>query len=231
MKEVNNFDVIINVIPNGLEKYMAFIINRNLVFIDSMQFMNFSIDSLVRSLVDEDFKYLSKEFKEFRDKDLKLFKEKAVYLYAYMNSFKKFNETELPSKDKFFSSLTNENISEKDYEKAKDIWNTFNIKNLGEYHELYLKTDVLLLYDVFEKFINTCLNYYGLDPCHYFSSSALAWGARLKMIGIELELISDIDMYLFIEIAMRRRISYIAKRCSKANNKHMKDYDNTEEIS
>ena len=229
MKERNNFDVIIDAIPNGLEKCMAFIINRNLVFIDSMQFMNSSLDSLVRNLVDEDFKYLSKEFKEFKDKDLKLLKEKGVYPYEYMNSFKKFNETELPSKNKFFSSLKHEDISGKDYEKAKDIWNTFNIRNLGEYHDLYLKTDVLLLCDVFEKFINTCLNYYGLDPCHYFSSPGLAWDAMLKMARIELELISDIDMYLSIEIAMREGISYIAKRCSKANNKYMKDYDNTEE--
>ena len=91
-----------------------------------------------------------------------------------MNSFKRFNETELPSKDKFFISLKNENISEKDYSRAKNIWNTFNIKNLGEYHELYLKTDVLLLCDVLEKFISTCLNYYGLDPCHHFSSPGLS---------------------------------------------------------
>ena len=82
-----------------------------------------------------------------------------------MNSFKKLNETKLPSKSKFFSSLKDKNISEKDYEKAKNIWNTFEIKTLGEYHDLYLKTDVLLLCDVFEKFINTCLNYYGLDSC------------------------------------------------------------------
>ena len=145
MKEINNFDVIIDVIPDGLEKYIAFIINRDLVFIDSMQFMKLSLDSLVKNLVDEDFKYLAKEFEEFEHKDLKLLKEKGVYPYEYMSSFKKFNETELPSKNKFFSSLKNEDIGEKDYEKAKVIWDTFDIKNLGEYHDLYLKTDVLLL--------------------------------------------------------------------------------------
>ena len=186
MKEINNFDVIIDAIPNGFEKYMAFIINRNLVFIDSMQIMNSSLNSLVKNLVDDHFKYLSKEFKEFKDKDLKLFKEKGVYPYEHMNSFEKFNETELPSKGKFFSSLKNEDISEEDYEKAKDIWDTFNVKDLGEYHDLRLKTDVLLLYNVFEKFINTCLNYYGLYPCHYFSSPGLAWDAMLKMTKIEL---------------------------------------------
>ena len=73
------------------------------------------------------------------------------------------------------------------------------MKTLGEYHDLYLKTDVLLLVDVFEKFINTCLNYFGLDPCYYFSSPGLSWDAMLKMTKVELELIIDIDMHLFIE--------------------------------
>ena len=75
--------------------------------------------------------------------------------------------------------------------------------------------------DLFEKFINTCLKYYGLDPCHYFSRLGLSWDAMLKMTGIELKLISDIDMHLFIEKGMRVGISYIAKRYSKANNKYM----------
>ena len=82
----------------------------------------------------------------------------------------------------------------------------------------------MLLCDVFEKFINTCLNYYGLDPCHYFSSPGLSWDAMLKMTGIELELINDTDMHLFIKKGMRSAISYIAKRLSKANNKHVKNY-------
>ena len=172
--------------------------------------------------------YLSKEFK---GKYLKVVKEKDVYPYEYMDSFKKFNKSELPSKDKFFSSLKDEDISENEYSRAKHIWNTFNIKNLGEYHDLYLKTDVLSLCDVFEKFINTCLNYYVLDPCHYFSSPGSSWDAMLKMTKIELELINDINMHLFIEKGMRGGISYIAKRYSKANNKYTKDYDNSEETN
>ena len=97
------------------------------------------------------------------------------------------------------------------------LGNMFKMNTVGDYHDLYLKADVLLLADVFEKFINTCLEYYGLDPCHYFSSPGLSSDAMLKMTKIELELISDIGMYLFIEKGMRGGISYIAKRHSKAN--------------
>ena len=226
IKEISNFDVSVDVIPNGLETYMAFIVNRNLVFTDSAQFINFSLDSLVGNLVDEDFKCLSEECE---GECLKLVKEKGVYPYEYMDNFKKFDETELPSKDKFFSSLRGENISERDYERAKNVWKYFDIKNLGEYHDLYLKTDVLLLCDVFEKFISTCICYYGFDPCHYFRAPGLAWDAMLKMTGIELELIDDIDIHLFIEKGMRGGISYIAKSCRKANNKYMKDYDDSNE--
>ena len=103
---------------------------------------------------------------------------------------------------------------------------------IGDYHDLYLKTDVLLLADVFEKFINTCLDYHGLDPCHYFPSPGLSWDAMLKMTTIELELrirAIEIDMHLFIEKGMRGSISYINKRHSKSNNKYMKCYDRSEE--
>ena len=222
IKAISNFDVNVDVIPVGLEKYMAFIVNRNLIFIDSIQFMNSSFDSLVKKLVDEDFKCLSKEFE---GEYLKVVKEKGVYPYECMKSFKKLGETELPSKDMFFSSIRGEDTGEKDYERARSVWNTFCIKNLGEYHDLYLKTDVLLLCDVFEKFVSTCLEYYGLDPCHYFNAPGLAWDTMLKMTGVELELIDDIGMYLFTGKGMRGGISYIAKRYSKANNKYMKDYD------
>ena len=91
------------------------------------------------------------------------------------------------------------------------------MKNVGDYHDHYLKKDVLLLADVFEKFIDTCLKVYVLDPCHYFSSRGLSWDAMLNITGI--------DMYLLIEKGLRGGISYIAKRYSKANNKYMKNYD------
>ena len=224
IKEIGTSDVKTSVILNGLEKYVAFTINRNLVFIDSMQFMNSSLDSLVKDLSDNDFKYLSEEFSgEF----LQLVKQKGVYPFEYMNSFKKFSENKLPDRCKFFSSL--KDVCIKDYLKADNIWNEFKMNTMGDYHDLYLKTDVLLLADVFEKVINTCLDYYGLDPCHYFTDPGLSWDAMLKITKIELDLISDIDMYLFIEKGMRGGISNIAKRHNKANNKYMECYDRSEE--
>ena len=96
---------------------------------------------------------------------------------------------------------------------------------MGDYHDHYLKKDVLLLADVFEKFISTCIKHYKLDPCHYFSSPGLSWAAMLKMADVKLEKISNIDKYLFIEKGSRGGISYIAKRYAKANNKYMNDYD------
>ena len=118
-------------------------------------------------------------------------------------------------------------MSDEEYLTCNKIWNKFNMENMGDNRDHYLKKDVLLLVDVFEKFISTCLRFYQLDPCHYFSSPGLSWDAMLKLTGIELEKISDIDMYLFIEKGLRGGISYIAKRYSEANNKYMKNYDFT----
>ena len=138
-----------------------------------------------------------------------------------------FFDGKLPDRCEFFSFLKDKCISEQDYLHAIDVWIMFKMNTMSNYHDLYLKTDVLLLADVFEKFINMCLQHYGLDPCHYFSSSGLSCDAMLKMTEIELELISNIDMYVFVEKGMREGISYIAKRSNKASNKYMKYYDDS----
>ena len=172
---------------------------------------------------DKDFKHL---LQECGGNLLELVKQKGVYLHEYMGSFKNFSNDKLPDRCKFFSSLKDECISEKDYLHAIDVWIMFKMNTMGDYHDLYLKADFLLLADVCEKFIKTCLKYYGLDPCHYFSFPGLNWDAMLKMTKIELKLISNIDSYLFVEKGTRGGISYIVKRFSKAINKYMKSYDN-----
>ena len=153
-----------------------------------------------------------------------------------MNSFEKFNEEKLPARKYFYSStkdgkigddgkISDGHISVKDYLTCEKIWDTFIMNSMGDYHDRYFLKNVLLLADVFEKFIATCLKFYGIDPCHYFSSPELSWEAMLKMTGVKLEKVSDIDKYLFIEKGLRGGIPYIAKWYAKANNKYMNDYD------
>ena len=213
----------INVIPNNIEKYMAFMLGEHLVFIDSLQFMSSSLDKLISNLPNDAFKYTSEEIKN--GKNVELMKQKGVYPYDYKDSFNRFSEKKLPNEDDFYSILNDKHISHMQYVHAIKVWNTFKLKNMGEYHDLYLKSDVLLLADVFENFRKTCMQYYELDPCHYFTSSGLSWDAMLKMTDIKLELITDVDMFQFIEKGMCGRVSYIANRYGKANNKYMKKYD------
>ena len=161
---------------------MAFILNKNLVFVRSMQFMNSSLEKIVKNLSDCDFKYLNQEF---GSKNLELLKQKDAYPYEYMDIFKRFSEKKLPGKECFYSSVkdgtTGDNgetldghISDEDYLMCKEICNEFNMKNMSDYHDHYLKKDDLLLADVFEKFTDTCLEFYNLDSCHYFSSPGLS---------------------------------------------------------
>ena len=213
----------INVIAQNAEKYMAFYIGKHLSFIDSFAFMSSSLDKLAGNLEDRDFIYTKDYFTD--PVQFNLMKRKGVYPYDYMDSFSKFNDRELPKREDFYSLLRGENISEDDYSHAQNVWNTFNLQNMGEYHDLHLKTDILLLTDVFENFRKTCLTYYKLDPLHYISSPGLAWDAMLKMTGINLELITDIVMQLFNEKGLRGGISYIAHRHAEANNKYMKNFD------
>ena len=172
---------------------MAFFLNKNLVFIDRMQFMISSLNKLVKNLSDNDFKYLTEEF---GSKHLELLKQKGTYPYEQMDSFRRFNEEKLSDKECFYRSVKKNN---KEYWTCKKIWKEFGMKNMGDYHDHYLKIDVLLLADVFEKFIDTCMKFYLLDPCHYFSSPELSWDMMLKMTEIELEKILDIKMHLFNE--------------------------------
>ena len=149
MPKIGKFDVIVNLIPNGLEKYMPLTINKNLVFIDTMQLMNSGLDALVNNLADNDFKYLSHKF---NGEQLNLKKQKGVYPYEYINSSEKFSEDKLPDKCEIYSSLKDGCISKKYYLHAVNFWNEFKMKSSGDYLDLYLKADVLVLTDVFEKF-------------------------------------------------------------------------------
>ena len=154
---------------------------------------------------------------------------KGVSPYEYMDSWERFNETSLPSKKEFYSNLNMEDIDEIDYRHGNNVFKSFKLENLGDYHDL--KSDTLLLADVFENFRDICLKEYELDPAHFVSLPGLAWQACLKKTNIELELLTDYDMLLMVEKGIRGGTCHSIQRYAKANNKYMKNYNNNEESS
>ena len=171
---------------------------------------------------------------KFCDNDLDKFimlLRKGAYPYEYMEGWDKFNEKIIPGKELFYSNLTLENISETDYAHANNVFKKFNINNLGEYHDLYVRSDTLLLADIFENFRQSCLKNYELDPAHFVSLPGLAWQACLKKTNVELELLTDYDMLLMVEEGIRGGICHAIQRYAKANNKYMNDYDRKKKSS
>ena len=245
IKNLGYTDGNIDCIPNNEEKNISFTkntvtgsytnkegktkpIKHKIRFIDSFKFMSTSLDNLVNNLPDDAFNNLERYYKEEK---LSLVKGKGFYPYEYMDSLERFKENKLPPKEAFYSRLTGEGISNEDYERVKKVWKVFGMKTLQDYHDLYNVTDVLLLADVFENFRNICLDNYKLDPAHYFTAPGLAWDACLKITGVELELLSDIDMLLMIEKGIRGGVSMISNRHGKANNKYMGKSFNEKEPS
>ena len=185
--------------------------------------MSSSIAELVENLSPSDFKNIDGVIKD----NTSLLRRKGVYPYDYVNSIKKLKETKLPPKEAFYSKLDEEEISDEVYQHAHNVWNTFNCQTIQDCHDLYLKSDVLLLADVFEKFRKTCLNHYKLDPFHYYTSPGLAWDSCLKQTKQELQLLTDYDMLMMFEKGIRGGMTHISKRYAEANNEYMKDFDKT----
>lgn len=235
MTELGKFkEYDISVIPTTMEKYITFKIHKQdcpvqLVFLDSLQFLLYSLDKLVKNLNEDDFKILKTFIPP--NMSLDLFTRKGVYPYSYVTSFEVFRETQLPPQSSFFNDLTEEPISESDYAHAQHVWEKCNIQNLGEYHDFYVKLDVVLLADVFENFRSLCKKYYDIDPTHNYTSPGLSWQACLKMTEVELELLTDINMLLFIEKGVRGGICQISQRYAEANNKYLKNFDESKEKS
>ena len=138
-----------------------------------------------------------------------------------MSYFEKFKKKS-PSKERFYISLTDRKITDKEYDHVLDVWNKFETKKPKDQHNLYLKCDALLLADVFEKFKNNSLKNYGLCPSHYLSTPGLSWDAVLKIPKFELELIPDPDIYVFFGKGTRCGIPYISNRYSKVKNEYLK---------
>ena len=223
-------------LANNEEKYISFskkfqvgekIVNDQILpewfevrFLDSAGFMNASLASLVGNLTDDKFIETKKAFKE----NWNLFKKKGVFPYEWLDSVEKFKEI-LPGKDAFYSQLTGTGISEGEWEHAQKVWNEMGMKNMGEYHDAYLRADVCGLADVMEEFRKVCRNNYGLDPAWYYTAPGLAWDTALKISKVKLELLFDPDKLLFFEKGIRGGVSTIFHRRAQANNRYMEEFD------
>ena len=212
----------IKCIPTNTEKYISFSLG-NLRFVDSVNFLMSSLDKLGKG--SDEFPIMQRRFPK---ENMRRLLKKGIYPYEYMDSFERFGETQLPGKEKFYSSQSGKGITDEDYAHAKQVWETSGCRNLGNYHNLYVETDSLLLADVFKNFRKVCQEKYGLDPAHYYSAPGLSWDAPLKKTGVELDLLTDMDMHLMMERGMRSGKSMVSKRHAKANNPRVEGYDPTQ---
>ena len=220
----------VSLLPINKEKYISFTqvdenTNIKFRFIDSFRFMGASLDELASIQERKDLKNLNKEFANLDPSTLTLLTRKGVFPYDHIDSMKKLDETTLPPIDKFYNKLNDSNITPEEYTHAEKVWNTFHCQNLGEYSDIYLKTDVMLLADVFENFRALAHATYGLCPAWYYTMPGYTWDCMLKYTKCELEILHDVDMVLFVEKGIRGGISQCCNRFSEANNKYMSEYD------
>ncbi|EFA09106.1 hypothetical protein TcasGA2_TC015228 [Tribolium castaneum] len=232
---------IINCIAQTKEKYITFskkilvdkVMNTTtntvdnifitLRFVDSFRFLSFSLDKLSQTLTSNECLTIRKHFPD--DNQFNLIRQKGVFPYSYLDCFNKLDDTSLPLIQQFYDNLNKTDISEHDYERAQEVWNLFDCKTLGDYSDIYLKSDVLLLTDIFENFRKVCLKIYELDPAHYLTAPSLGWDAMLKMTGIKFELLTDIDMVHFFRKSIRGGLCQCSKRKAVANNKFLSNHD------
>ena len=214
----------VRVIPKSTEKFLSFSLD-NIKFLDSFQFMSASLDNLVSNLRYSGIKsfkittsIFQEKYGEINEKDLDKLLKKSTYPYEYIDCFEKFEKKRLPKHEEFYSALNYSNVDREKYDEAQYIWERFNCKTIGDFHDLYVLLDTALLADVFNVFRKKTLRIYSLDPCHYYSIPSLSWNAMLKYTKVEIELLTDIDMYLFIEQNIKGGISQTVKRHSVANN-------------
>lgn len=240
VKQLALDDEEIDVIPLNKEKYVSFSkkilvddittddgdsqkVYLKLRFLDSFRFMACSLQKLAANLPSDQCIEIKKYFGD--GEKFKFMRQKGVFPYSYIDSISKLNQVSLPTREEFYDALNEEHISELDHKRAVDVWRVFGCTTLGDYSDIYLKSDVLLLADVFENFRNICLEQYKLDPAQYYTSPGLTWDAMLKHTSIELELLVDMDMLHFIRKGIRGGVSTCVCRKAIANNSYLPNYD------
>lgn len=223
----------IRIIASTTEVYISFIRDMGdgiqFRFLDSFRFMNRSLGELASNLKSDQMKQVKKHYPT--PEHFLLATRKGVFPYDYLCEAAKLDETVLPSIEEFYSKLKDESISQYEYEHAQKVWDTFNIKTLGQYSDLYMKIDVLLLSDIFENFRDLTMKIYGLDAVCFFTAPGLSFSAALKVTGIRLQLLTDIDMVLFFEGAIRGGLTQASLRYVEANNKFMNTFDDSKPVN
>lgn len=223
----------IRVIASTSETYIAIIKDMGdgifFRFLDSFKFMNRSLDELASNLCSEQMKQVKKYFPN--PEQFLLARRKGQFPYDFLCDWAKLDEVELPPISEFYSKLKEESISQSEYEHAQRVWDSFNIQTMGEYSDLYMKIDILLLSDIFESFRDLTIKNYGLDAASFFSAPGLSFSAAQKITGIRLELLSQIDMVLFFEAGVRGGLTSANLRYFEANNRYMNSFDQNKPIS
>ena len=219
IKALQNFDnkIPFSCLPRNSNKFISLQIG-SFIFKDSYLFLSKSLDYLTGTIYDNDRISLKQEFGE---ENYQLLTKKGIYPYDYFDNTKKYTEEKLPDKKEFFNKINNKDISDDDYNHAKNVFEKFKCKNLLDYSILYLKTDICHLSDIFQKFSKFAYETYNLDPRHSYTLLGFSWQAMLKLTKIELELISDPDMYLFLMDTIRGGISVCNKKHVIADNKYI----------
>lgn len=256
VRELGYDESTISVIPNSQEKFISFskYINNNFTvrFVDTYRFMASSLSTLASNLITDDFRNFRETTKVFGIEDLPLVTRKGVFPYEYTDTWSKLDKCSLPPIEAFYSSLMESHINDEDYKHAIKVWVHFKCKTLGQYSDLYLKVDVLLLADIFENFRDICLKTYGLDPAYFYTSPGLSFTAMLKYSSMKLELLADYEMLMMFEkgikyfctsflkksifnhiffSGIRGGLTQASMRYARANNHTSPDFDPTKQKS
>ena len=228
-----NESIRISVIAKNTERFISLKLGENLVFIDSLNFLSGSLNSLVKDLCEKDNNNLH-FFLNYITKNLskqKLLQQKGSFPYDWLDSLECLKVDTLPPRSAFYDHLSKKELNEVDYLRAQMIWDCFGCENMQDYLELYLKLDVMLLAAVVESYRNSTYDHFHLDPLNYLTGPSLCFDAMLKITGIQLDTLPTIDMYLWINKCIRGGMSCYSLRYAKANNDLCKHFDVNQEVS
>ena len=206
------------VIASSEEKFITFskkVKGLRMRFVDTFRFLSCGLDQLAKNLPRDRFEHVTEHFHDQPLQTMELLMQKGVFCYDYVDNVDRLDENQLPTKEKFFSKLYNEGITDAQYELAQRVWEAMGCTTLGEYCDVYLLVDVLILADVFENFRKTSLEDHKLDPAWYITAPGLTWDAMLRMSRVALHLVEDKEMLYMIEHGVRGGVAQVIKRYSE----------------